>query len=406
MLSETDVSGLTPSDLLAHLASAEAASGDALARRWIRRALLVGPVATAPSITTRLPFPYQWIPGRLRIALRDRMIARTFARVVGEARFPDVYADNGVDVVASRIARSDPTAWRWPDGRRCALVLTQDVDTGREHQDILALRDLALSLDLRSTVMFVGRTIARYRDLCLELMRDGFEIGLHDVTHDNRIALLSAHGVRERLAPWLAEWQTTFDVRGFRSPSWYASLALWEGLERSGLSYDCSVQDTNVMQQPDRNVGAATYYPYMVGDLVIVSGTVPFDELPWALGVSRPGTTEFWRSKIDHVASTGGVILVNAHPSPWFCGTKSGRAALRECLAYILAAHKPWCATGAELEAHVRSEVERGAMVELGGEPRVRVPRHGAPMSTAGPAGNPIRDRAVHSSSRGESGPC
>ena len=327
MSPEADLSRLTPANLLAALSSIDPCPDADLASQWVRHTLLAGPVATTPSITTRLPFPYHWIPGRLRIALRDRMVTRAVARLAGAARFPGIYADHGLDVVASRVDLVDGPRWRWPDDRRCAMVLTQDVDTCGEHQEVRALRDLAQSLNLRSTFMFVGRCMPHYRDLCLELRRDGFEVDLHDVIHDNRVALLPADGVRDRLRPWLAEWQDALDVRGFRSPSWYASLPLWAGLERSGLSYDCSVQDTNAMQQTDRTVGAATYYPYMVDDLVVVPGTLPFDELPWSLGVSRADTTEFWRSKIDHIAATGGIIVVNAHPSPWFCGTESGRAA-------------------------------------------------------------------------------
>lgn len=378
-----------PSELLVRLEADEEEARSA-ATAWVRRQLLDGPVASTPSITTRLPFPYHWIPGWLRLRVRDAMLTRWFRRLEGVTRFPDYYAENGVDVVISRAAPAEAATWRWPEGHHCALMLSHDVDTGREHEQIRDFAELARSLGLRSTFMFVGSHIEAYADLCQELMADGFEIGLHDVLHDNRIAFLGEEEVVARLRPWLERWQDALGVRGFRSPAWYVSPALWRGLRRAGVSYDCSVQDTNMMLEADRNVGAATYFPYLVGDLVVVPGTIPFDELPWALGVEPSATTAFWRAKIDHVATRGGVIVVNAHPSPWFCGNAAGRAALRTCLEQILGSHSPWCATGRQIDAHVRTEVERGAMLPLAGEPAITVPRHRQPIPPEGLTANPV----------------
>jgi hypothetical protein len=383
--------GLPPGAILERLRDSTQGTGLDEAQRWIRSALTVGPVAHTPSVTTRLPFPYHWIPGPIRIRLRDWLVGRSIARLASAPRFPELYAENGVDVVSSRLGDRDRPRWTWPDGKRCALVLTQDVDTGSEHREIQALGEMASALGLRSTFMFVGRYFERYRELALDLRRDRFEIGLHDVVHDNRIAFQPAGAIRARLAPWLERWRDEFDIRGFRSPSWYASSALWDALTDLGMTHDCSVQDTNALQEAHRTVGAATYYPYMRGPLVIIPATVPFDELPWSLGVPREETTAFWRAKIDHVAATGGALVVNAHPSPWFCGTESGRRALQECLREIVDRHRPWCATASELADHVRSELARGAMRDLPGDPVVRIPRLGEAIEPGGPCANPLR---------------
>jgi peptidoglycan/xylan/chitin deacetylase (PgdA/CDA1 family) len=377
-----------PAELLARVAAGDAAARTA-ASQWMRRQLVDGPTASTPSITTRLPFPYHRIPACVRMRVRDAMVARWFGRLRGAPRFPDYYADNGLDAVASAAGGAGP-AWSWPEGHQCALMLSHDVDTGTEHEQVRAFADLARSLGLRSTFMFVGDHVGRYADLCHELLADGFEVGLHDVVHDNRIAWLGEDAVVDRLRPWLERWQGALGVRGFRSPSWYVSPALWRGLRRAGLGYDCSVQDTNMMQEGDRNVGAATYFPYMVGDLVVLPSTIPFDELPWAIGVEPSATATFWQAKIDHVAATGGVMVVNAHPSPWFCGNTAGRDALRTCLEQIVSRHAPWCATGRQIEAHVRREAERGAMATLTGEPPIGVPRHGREIRLGGLATNPV----------------
>lgn len=370
------------------------------ATRWLRAALLDGPVADNPSITTRLPFPYHWIPGPVRIRLRDWLVGRSIARLASAPRFPDLYAENGADVVNSRLGDGDRPRWAWPAGKRCALVVTQDVDTGGEHREVRALAETASTLGLRSTFMFVGQYMERYADLARDLRRDGFEIGLHDVVHDNRIAFQPAAAIRARLAPWLERWRDELGVRGFRSPSWYASPTLWDALADLGMTYDCSVQDTNALQEAHRTVGAATYYPYMRGPLVIVPATVPFDELPWSLGVSRAETPAFWRDKIDHVAANGGALVVNAHPSPWFCGTEEGRQALEACLREIVDRHQPWCATAGQLADHVRAEAARGAMRELPGDPVVRIPRLGPGLEPGGPRSNPVRSGGQPSMAR------
>ena len=335
------------------------ADGFEVAADWIRARLLTGSAATVPSVTTRAPFPYHWIPGTVRMRVMNRLLLGAFRRARRDVRFPDLYAENGLDLVASRRGDRPANGWRWPEGRGCAFVLSHDTDTCRESSEIRRLADLSRALDLRSTFMFVGRCIERYGELMRELTRDGFEVGLHDVVHDNRVAFLPEERIRERLGGWCRTWGRELGVSGYRSPSWYVSPALWRALDDLGFSYDCSVQDTHFLHDSWCNLGAATYYPFVVGNLVVMPNTIPFD-MPWALGVDKAETTRFWRPKIDHIAARGGLIMINAHPARWFCGNDDGVAALEECARYVLERHRPWCATAAQIAEHVRGEVGGG----------------------------------------------
>ncbi len=356
---------------------------------WLRERLLDGSTARVPSITTRLPFPYHWVPGPVRMRVMDWLFARTLNRVRTGQAFPGLYGENGLDAVASRFRPARETAWRWPGGHGCALVVSHDTDTCGEAAEVRRLAAMARELDIRSTLMVVGQCLDRYRDLVGELRREGFEVGLHDVVHDNRIAFLDEREMRARLEPLLAEWRRDGPLQGFRSPSWYISSTLWKVLEELGFAYDCSVQDTHFSHDPGRMMGAATYYPFLVGTLVVLPNTIAF-ELPRSLDVGWAEVPGFWRSKVDHVAGTGGLIMINAHPAPWFCGSPEGVAALRACVADILERHQPWCATAAEVAAHACGQAAQGAMAVLPGDPAVTIPSHARSIPAASPDPNPL----------------
>jgi hypothetical protein len=112
--------------------------------------------------------------------------------------------------------------------------------------------------------------------------------------------------------------------------------------------------------------------------------TIPFEHLR-AFGYRIEDALSFWRPKFDFIARCGGQILFNAHPDRWFSGNLTGARALAACLAYIGENLDPVCLTPDQVAEHTRGERDRGAMVDLGGDPSVHVPRHGPGFSVGAP---------------------
>src|SRR5882724_11082390 len=82
-----------------------------------------------------------------------------------------------------------PEAWPgWPNGKKFAVVLTHDVEGRVGLEKCRALMELELARGFRSSFNFIpegGYTVPP--ELREELVRNGFEVGIHDLKHDGRL---------------------------------------------------------------------------------------------------------------------------------------------------------------------------------------------------------------------------
>jgi hypothetical protein len=343
----------------------------------IRSCLLEGSACPFPPVSSKLPFPYHWVPGRARVAIGRMLFYRTLRRLRVERREPCSYADNQTDLMIQRAtaAESGPH-WQWPGHARCALVLTHDVDTRRQAGGIERLRKMAELRGLRSTFSFVGEHLSEYDGLIRDLRSAGHEIALHDRYHDNRVAFLSEQAVVERLAP-LRDQIENYGIDGFRSPSWYVSAALWRALRRAGFRYDMSALDTWPFFHPQRNYGVASLFPFVVGDLAVLPNTIPYDDMPFFCGYRVKQILNFWKPKLEWLACNQGLIMLNAHPDRWWSGSAKAAEVFGTTIDYIIERYTPACLRAIDVAEHVFSERSRGATASFGDAPVVEVLRHG-----------------------------
>jgi hypothetical protein len=101
-----------------------------------------------------------------------------------------------------------PDGWPgWPDGKKFAVVLTHDIEG---QAGLSKCRDLMrVELEFRSSFNFIPEGgYAVPADLREELVRNGFEVGVHDLKHDGRL-YRSRRGFKQRAARinrYLSEW--------------------------------------------------------------------------------------------------------------------------------------------------------------------------------------------------------
>ena len=355
------------------------------------REALAGHHCSTPPVTSNLPFPYYWIPGDLRMVLARILFKKTLVKLTKEERDPSSYADNRTDLLClSAFGRHDLNSWRWPDEKQCALVLSHDVDAARQEPGIELLARVAEDRGIRSTFSFVGKNLASYRSLIRRLRSAGHEIALHDRYHDNRIAFLAEDAIVERLAP-LKEQMAEHGIEGFRSPSWYTSPQLWRALKRLGFCYDMSVLDSWPFFDGHRNFGVASIFPFRYGGLTIVPNTIPYDATPRFCGYLVGEILSFWKPKLDWIAGNGGLIMLNAHPDRWWCGTAKAAAMFGEVVDHVLQNHDPAVMRARDISAQLARESARGATVILAGEPDLEIPAHGtSKMTDAKQVRNPL----------------
>jgi peptidoglycan/xylan/chitin deacetylase (PgdA/CDA1 family) len=251
----------------------------------------------------RPPFFYyrvkRAIPRPVQISLR-----RAFA--VARRHF------SGIQWPIDATAGARPHAFGgWPDGRKFALVLRHDVESQLGVSNALRLAALERARALRSAFYFVPEEYGDTRSVRSDLAREGFEIGVHGLTHDG--LLYSSHQEFSRCAGLINGYLLEWEAMGFASPSSHHDFT-W--LHELGIEYDTSSFDTDPFEpQPD---GVRTVFPLMQWDS---ARTHSYVELPYTLPqdftlyvILQQTDISTWTRKLDWIAERGGMALINTHP--------------------------------------------------------------------------------------------
>ena len=212
-----------------------------------------------------------------------------------------------------------PRGWRgWPDGKKFALILTHDVETGKGQDRCNDLIKLEESLNLRSSFNFVPERYRVDSNLRTILGSKGFEVGVHGLNHDGKLFKSKSIFSRraEKINTYLEEWNSV----GFRAPAMHHNLKWVHELD---ILYDASTFDCDPFEaQPD---GVETIFPLWVagadgGGYVELPYTLPQDFTLFVLMQEK--SIDTWIKKLDWIAEKGGMALVITHPDYMCFGGK------------------------------------------------------------------------------------
>ena len=259
-----------------------------------------------------------YVPWRIRMALR-RIVARR-KRAACTAVWP-------IDPSAAQA----PANWPgWPEGKQAAFVLTHDVEGPEGLARCRKLMALEMELGFGSSFNFIPAGPYRVpADLREELVRNGFEVGVHDLAHDGRL-----FGRHEDFRPkaaqinrHLREWGAV----GFRAGFTLRNL---DSIQQLDVLYDASTFDTDPFEMQSK--GTRTIFPFWIdappapegvsskawqgldgagrrrGGYVELSYTLPQDSTLFL--VFRETSPSTWNRKLDWIVQNGGMALVNVHP--------------------------------------------------------------------------------------------
>ena len=193
----------------------------------------------------------------------------------------------------------------WPEGKRCALVLTHDIEADAGQAFVRQVADLEERLGFRSSFNFIPEKYALDRGLIEDLRKRGFEVGLHGLKHDGK--LFSSREEFTRRAKLINHYLGELDMVGFRAPLTHRHPQWMQDLD---LEYDLSFFDTDPFEPIPG--GTMSLWPFELGKFVELPYTLVQDyTLTRVLNQSSP---VLWLEKAAFLEQYFGMILLNSHP--------------------------------------------------------------------------------------------
>lgn len=217
-----------------------------------------------------------------------------------------------------------PDGWPgWPDGKKFAVVLTHDVEGPGGLAKCPQLMQLEKKLGFCSSFNFIPEGDYKVsRETREELVKNGFEVGVHDLNHDGK--LYRSRGEFAAKAARINHYFKEWGACGFRSGFMHHNLEWAHDLD---MKYDGSTFDTDPFEpQPD---GVNTIFPFWVSS----PNRPGYLEMPYTLPqdftmfiILRERGPEIWKKKLDWIVERGGMVLVNVHPDYLNFGDQKAKA--------------------------------------------------------------------------------
>ncbi|MBN8943814.1 MAG: polysaccharide deacetylase [Rhizobiales bacterium] len=268
---------------------------------------------------------------------------------------------------------------KWPNGARCAVMLTFDFDaetlwTSRDPDNanrpgvlsqgkygakvgVPKILDTLEEEGLKGTFFVPGWTAENHTGRVEMILKGGHEVGHHSYSH--RWVSDDPAAEVEEIEKGLEALKRTVGVvpKGYRSPAGEVSPGLFKLLQKHNFLYNSSLMDDiNPYRHilPDGSKGP-----------VELPWHWSLDDAPYALfSVKNPRpifTNEhmlsIFKAEFREIYKWGGLFDMLFHPQ--ICGRPSRIALLRELIAYIKTFPGVWFATGTEVAEAWVAEYEK-----------------------------------------------
>jgi hypothetical protein len=250
--------------------------------------------------------------------------------------------------------REFPFIWFWPDGAPGCVMMTHDVEGTAGAKFCDRLMDLDDELGIKSSFQVVPdapwSSKVSTKHLVEQLKRRGFEVNVHDLTHDGRL-----FRSRERFLRHAAQINArgrAFGSRGFRSGAMYRHQDWFSALD---ISYDMSVP--NVAHLEPQGGGCCTVMPYFMGHVLELPLTAAQDYT--VFHVLGDYSTRLWQEQIDRILDENGLISFIAHPD--YLIEPRAREVYTDLLRLLVrlrAERKVWTALPSEIDQWWRNRRE------------------------------------------------
>jgi len=277
-----------------------------------------------------------------------------FPREPFEPLMPDLL-DFHLEAIA-RARRSDriPCMSFWPDGYQAAFCFTHDVETQYGYECLPELVELERTYGVRSTINIVPERYDWDIRFLSDLMKEGFEIGIHGLKHDMR--LFESREIFEQRCEKLKKYSDQIGACGFRSPGLQRYYPWMKDLP--GI-YDSSFPDVEThLICPG---GCCHILPWFIGknEKVEIPVTMPQDH--YLFNLRTEASAKGWFDKWRIIRARGGLGCVIVHPD-----YIDHKRMFEELLSLVTDDSRVWVTTASEV-ATWWLERSRAELVEKDG---------------------------------------
>jgi len=288
------------------------------------------------------------LPGQAR--LEAHRVLAAFASRAGEGPdFPAWPIEKSVETLRylAALAEQRSASPVWPRGKRFAVCFTHDVDTARGFAAIRRFATLEERYGIRSCWFVAFGAYPIDFGLLRALREAGHEIGLHGVSHDERLPYWPCEKI-EKAINSCREFMERCNVEGFRAPSLLTTPMLDSVLARH-FAYDSSVPDTDMYTLIGHRRGCCTTRPFAKHSMIEIPLTLPLEDKLMILGYGPQRILSLWNRKLAWVERVGGVAMVSTHVEPHL-GASAPMRRMYEALIERWTDNKAaWLATPAEI---------------------------------------------------------
>jgi peptidoglycan/xylan/chitin deacetylase (PgdA/CDA1 family) len=287
----------------------------------------------------------------------------------------------------------------WPNGAKCAVAITFDIDTDSflhleygdrvpdmvctnswlRYDEIAVPRILRMFKDfgLRQTFFYPAWCMENYPALVDMILKDGHEIAHHGYLHENQNQL--THG--DQLY-WIQRSIDTIQrmtgqrPRGFRAPVYNFSRHTADILAQEGLVYDASLMGDDVPHVIRTDSGTLLELPshWALDDWPPYVHNI---ELGYTMTIRSPDEAmAVYLSEFEAMYKYGGLWVGVWHP--WVSGRLARCDRIAQMIEYMQSKGDVWFATMEEIALHINACVADGTFV-----PRVvKLPYYKAGIQT------------------------
>jgi hypothetical protein len=220
------------------------------------------------------------------------------------------------------------------------------------------LLDAEEALGMRSLTLLVTHRYRWDRAALEARAHRGHRFGVHDTTHDNRLAYLPAAAVTERIRR-AQQALGPLDSGAFRAPAFLRRPALYEGIA-DVVRVDLSAIDWALLW-PHSGDGLGSPFPVRHGRTLCVPTTLPRDGEWLALGLGPEPALDLARRKALQLWRLGAPAVLLTYPDPTFTDTPERIAAYGALLRWFAESGK----FRVEPPEACLAELERRALLDL-----------------------------------------